>query len=223
MSTAATGKDTERYRLELASGLAPWNVPEPVRERFRKLRAVLCSGSRNSLCIGVCSHDSGEGVSWIASKLACAIAEEARSVVVLDANLSRPEQRAQFGISDIESVLPGSWNDNSRADAAGVFVATPSAATSSASAPANLLTTIVELRSHSPFVIVDCEPLGNSAQVLQLGGALDGILFVVEAEHHRRQVIGKTLELLTRAHIPVLGTILSKRKQYIPEFIYKML
>lgn len=212
------------YRLERASTLQPWNVPEPIRDRFRKLRAVLRSNRPDGLCVGVCSHDSGEGVSWIASKLACAFAEESSSVVLFDANLSRPAQRTLFGTSQDGSPRAGVWSDDSPAEAAPakILIATPSAPSAPPST-ANVLVALRELRSANPVVVVDCEPLGCSAQALQLAETLDGVLFVVEAEHHRRQVIAKSLELLNRAHVPVLGTVLSKRKQYIPQLIYKLL
>jgi Mrp family chromosome partitioning ATPase len=219
MATFATGKNTGKYRLELGDAQHSWNVAENIRDQFRKLRAVICSSEAESLCIGVCSHDSNEGVSWVVSKLACAISEKTSSVIVLDANISRPSQRKLFGISDDPSRPPGFGGSRSRQ----LLVASPNSATAAEFGPTDLLTTIAELRTQAPFIIMDCEPLGSSAQVMQLAPAVDGVLFVVEAERHRRQVVGRTLELLKRAGIPVLGTVVSKRKQYIPAFVYRML
>jgi Mrp family chromosome partitioning ATPase len=99
----------------------------------------------------------------------------------------------------------------------------PSSFEDPSSSNAELASIISQLRHSSQNIVVDCEPLQNSAQVFQFSSLLDGVLLVVEAENQRREVIGRTLESLKRAQIPVMGTVLSKRKQYIPPMIYRML
>ena len=228
MQTAAAESKVERAQPEIGYLLPPWNVSESVREQFRKVRAMVCPQETTNLSIAVCSHESGEGVSWVASKLACAVAEISRNVTLLDASSAHHEVQSEiFGLT---AGRPLPWDTTGRST---VFTS-PSAHLTIVSAARNvegsrtatdvsLAPVIGQLRDRGNIVIVDCDPMGSSAQVLQLGKLLDGVLFVVEAERQRREVIGRTLESLKRARIPIVGVLLNKRKQYIPVSIYRML
>jgi Mrp family chromosome partitioning ATPase len=213
---------------------APWNVKDALRERFRRMRMAVQARAGEPRCLGVCSLSEGEGVSWITAKLACAFAETGEATFVVDAHRTRPAQCQLFDVESVQGgavagaaglplvVRPTSWSQ--------LVISTPSAASPSASAsgdgthPAQLSPeALTLLRPLARYVLVDCESLRESSQVLQLGPALDGLLFVVEAERERREAIASAIESLERSRIPILGLILNKRRTYIPTFLYRRL
>jgi Mrp family chromosome partitioning ATPase len=79
------------------------------------------------------------------------------------------------------------------------------------------------LRGQSARVLVELEPLRESAQALHVARLLDGVLVVVEAQRERREVLGQTIEVLQRAPIRILGAVINKRTRPIPEFLYRWL
>lgn len=221
MASYATDTKHSGYRLQPAVSREPWSVPERVREQFRKVYATINSWKPDGFYIGICSHGSGEGVSWVTSKLACAIAEQKESVVVLDANLARPTQRELFGITDAIPEIDlrsGSLNNQ-------IVVASPveRSMKGTGSLSESVTSALTDLRSLTRIVLADCEPIADSAEVLHISSQLDGVLFIVQAEHQRKEVIGRTLQSLKRAQIPILGTVLTQRRHYIPTPVYRIL
>ena len=70
------------------------------------------------------------------------------------------------------------------------------------------------------FVIFDLPSMQEDNSAVKLGHLVDGVLFVVEAERMRWQVIQQTQQQLTNANVNILGVILNKRKHHIPKWIY---
>jgi uncharacterized protein involved in exopolysaccharide biosynthesis/Mrp family chromosome partitioning ATPase len=208
------------------SSRAPWIMSSAARDQLRKVRATVCPAGGGVASLALCSHDAGEGVSWVASRLACVVAEEARRVVLLDANSARPAQRELFGIRPGEPPAEGSgtslrvWPTRTRHLEIGLPEPAPAEATDG---EASLAPSLEQARGRAEVVIVDCEPFGGSAQVLNLRGVVDGVLLVVQAERKRREVVGRMLEALHRVQIPVVGAVITQRRQYIPSFLYRRL
>jgi len=206
----------------------PWNEDEEVRERFRTIRAALRTIANPRSCVAVTCTVAGEGVSWIAARLACAAAEDTGAVVLVDANRIHPCQRERFGLDGPEpprTTGPGPALVSSRTIWPQLSVVSPEVDPGSpveASAAA-LHQALCALRGVAGVIVVDCEPMRDSAQVLHLAGAVDAVLYVIEAEFQRREVIAHAQEALRRAGIPILGVVLNKRKRYIPAPIYRLL
>ncbi len=59
-------------------------------------------------------------------------------------------------------------------------------------------------------VLFDTPPILESADALAFSKLVDGILFVVEAEHTRRDQVKRAFELLQGR--PILGTVLNKAR-----------
>src|SRR5215207_3756598 len=73
----------------------------PAAEAYRGLAAMLqfAYADRQLQTIGVTSASSGEGKSLTVANLAVALAEGGRRVIVIDADLRRPNLHAIFGVS----------------------------------------------------------------------------------------------------------------------------
>jgi len=65
------------------------------------------------------------------------------------------------------------------------------------------------LRRLQKTVLIDCEPVGLSSQVLRLAPMIDGVLFVVEAGRERRATVARAVLEMRQAHLPLLGVIVN--------------
>jgi Mrp family chromosome partitioning ATPase len=209
--------------------LRPWNVPEGIRDHFRRVRSTLSlSNPQESLCIAVCSTCRGEGVSWVAAMLSCAIAEESEPVFLIDYNRSHPSQNKIFGV-DQNPGKPMTQSDpvdlvSRQSPRFDICILTPEASSSDGKAFAfSLRDALPKLRQESKVILIDCEPMRDSSHLLDLAPAIDGVIFVVEAERERREVIARNLESIRRASLRVFGIVLNKRKRYIPGWLYRAL
>ncbi len=214
-------------RTRAASGLQPWDVATSVRDQFRKVRATVCPARSSTICLALCSQDAEEGVSWVASKLACAVAEDSRNVVLVDANTAHLSQKDLLGVVAGPPVLeeaPAPFSVYSTSSRYLSLAALDrSGAGAAQSVHASLVLAVERSRASADVVLVDCEPFARSAQVLHVRGVVDGVLLVVESERTRREVIGRMLESLQRAQVPIAGVLVNKRRRYIPSFIYRLL
>jgi Mrp family chromosome partitioning ATPase len=225
--SAAGAAHAQTVRPDFSRDTPPWDVREEIREKFRKVRAVLRLSEHPDFCVALSSTAPGEGVSWVSAMLSCAIAEQEESVILLDLNRRHPNQNRIFEANPNETgpVANGSaglvihetrWPN--------ISLAAPAASSAvDFSSTSWLRQAVAHLRTLAKAVVIDCEPIRDSAQVLDLAPVLDGILLVVEAERERRQTVERCMESLRRANLPLLGVILNKRRHYLPNLLYQAL
>lgn len=72
-------------------------------------------------------------------------------------------------------------------------------------------------------IVVDAPALERSNRGITLAEHMDAVVIVVEAEATRGPVLGRLIDLLQRTGAPVVGTVLNKRKYYIPKSVYRWL
>lgn len=205
-----------------------WDVSERVREHFRKVRSALDLSNRDSLCAAVCCTSPGEGASWVASKLSCAVAEEGASVVLVDGNLCHPSQAAIFGIDNSPEVaVQGAEALNlavRRTGCLDISIFTPQPGGPTGQRFSFLLRdSLPNLRTQAKVILIDCEPMRDSSELLDLAPAIDGVVFVLEAERERREVVARSIASIKRAGLKFFGVVLNKRKRYIPGWLYRAL
>ena len=70
--------------------------------------------------------------------------------------------------------------------------------------------------------MLDLPPL-DSTNVLDWAPLLDGVVLVIESERVRWQVAARGIELLEQAGSQVLGTVINKQQEYIPQWLYQRL
>jgi Mrp family chromosome partitioning ATPase len=73
------------------------------------------------------------------------------------------------------------------------------------------------------FVVIDIPPVSEGYQPLRLGGPMDGVLLVIEAEKIRWEVAQWAKGLLEEANASLLGAVLNKRRFYVPAWLYRRL
>jgi receptor protein-tyrosine kinase len=79
----------------------------------------------------------------------------------------------------------------------------------------------VELRAEFDFVIVDAPPLSRYADAIALGQLSDGIVLVLEAGSTRQDAALTAVQYVRSSRIQILGAVLNKGVDHIPEQISK--
>lgn len=79
------------------------------------------------------------------------------------------------------------------------------------------------LKASYDLVLVDAPPFSASSDSLLLAGDVDGIVFVIEAEKTRWQVVQGMCDRLAHQRDKFIGVLLNRRKYHIPAVIYRRL
>lgn len=79
------------------------------------------------------------------------------------------------------------------------------------------------IRDQFDLVLVDGPPATTFPDGPGLASQVDGVILVVEAEKTRWQVALSVKEKIVKSGGSLLGVVFNKRRQYIPEFIYRHL
>jgi Mrp family chromosome partitioning ATPase len=79
------------------------------------------------------------------------------------------------------------------------------------------------LKEQFELVVFDMPAAGRLGFLLRLAGLVDGVLLVVEAERVRWEVARRAIEQLTRDDVRLLGAVLNKRRQHVPDWLYRTL
>jgi capsular exopolysaccharide synthesis family protein len=169
----------------------------------------------------VTSTNAGEGKTVIASSLAASMAMAGRRVLLVDADLRRPQLHQMFnipkspGLSNlltggiepsgtiVESSVPGMY-----LMAAGSEIANPSNALDS-----QRLTKLVRgLSEEFDVVVLDCPPVMPVADATIIANAAASVLFVVGSGTTSRGDAQVAIERLASVQVQVVGVVLNKAK-----------
>lgn len=226
-------EDVQRSLRLTALGAVP-SIPEeglrliagqkafsPIVECYRGLRTNLGFASIDApiRSLGVTSSVPGEGKSTTMANLAMALALDGKRVIIVDADLRRPQQHKIFKVEKkpgLTDLLLGT------ATIAEVLKETPLSpiriipAGSTPPNPAELLGSdrmqqvINALQELADIVLYDAPPTLAVADATLLASKVDGILFVVGAGETRRSNAKQAMDMLRQARINVLGTVVNK-------------
>jgi len=76
-------------------------------------------------------------------------------------------------------------------------------------------------KNHFQYIIFDGPPISESFDTLIIGASLDTVIFVVRADQTPVSVTESAYEQLLQANLHVFGAVLSRKKNYVPDFLYK--
>ena len=71
------------------------------------------------------------------------------------------------------------------------------------------------------WVILDIEPILETADAAAVAGLADGVVMVLRAGRTKRPVVARAAIVLQKANARLLGSVLNRRRLEIPEFIYR--
>jgi tyrosine-protein kinase Etk/Wzc len=172
----------------------------------------------------VTSAVKGEGKSFISTTLAIAFAQTGKRVVLIDADLRKPDLHRLFGLdgdvglanvlrdaAPLESALLPTQIETLKLLPAGVLPKDSDAAT-----PAELFSSeamqhlLQRLKERFDIVLIDTPPMMAVTDPSILAPMTDGVLLVVELGHVSRSAVQEVKEQLELAQAKLLGVVINK-------------
>lgn len=168
--------------------------------------------SERPYLLGVTGCIKGSGVSTIATGLALALARSgAESVVLIDANTASGAPTL-FGVNPLTGLM------EITADYEGHTAETTA---SYLNTTQRLIALFQHLRtSKASFVIVDMPPVTETSLTLRISRFLNGVLLVIASEKVNRNVAESAKGWLDQAEAKIIGSVLNKRRRYVPDWLY---
>ncbi|WP_270484073.1 polysaccharide biosynthesis tyrosine autokinase [Gordonia sp. w5E2] len=193
-------------------------------EEFRKIRSNLAFINVDSpprvILIG--SAEASEGKTTVAINLAIALAESDNRVVVVDADLRRPQISNRLGTNGsvgITTMLSGGARLSDVITASHYPGLDVIGSGPHAPNPAELLETqrmgdlLRQLAENYDYVIVDAAPLLPVADSISLIKWVDAALLVARAGRTNAARLARAIDLISLTQIPVVGVVLTDAKR----------
>ncbi len=185
---------------------------------------------------GFISTRSGEGTTYGAISIFEALPQilgKEVSAVLVDANINHADLSCQVGFPkrgwahwlavkksyDIkDAVIP--WKDTA---GSGVLPVGANSGFIDKLPILQFVEVISALKTRFEFVLIDHQPFFCNNLSDQFCVGSDSVIIVLEAEKTRKFLVKKMLEELQKMKIETLGSILNKRRYYIPQWLYERL
>lgn len=218
-------------RIMTAVGLGRFSVPDA--EQYQALASAIAMAlpdNPSSKVVVFLSSGPGEGASTIAREYALTlVAHSGASTLLVDANLRNPSLHHAFHVAPDPGLSDHILADAPLSDVVR-SVGIPHLSLLPAGRPVIAPPRVVshermdgllsELRRRFAHVILDAAPILSFSEGIELSRKADGVVVVIRAGRTRRQLVARSLELLGGAHANVLGTVLNRRRFYVPKFVY---
>jgi tyrosine-protein kinase len=199
-----------------------------VHEAFQTLRSSLTyfNADQQLRTLLVVSGLKGEGKTTVASNLAVAYATSGKRVLLIDADLRKPDAADRFGVGEpagLSQVLAGTvslhdalrevgpFGDRLRVLPAGQVPPNPSALLGSQ----RMAKLITELELEADLVILDSTPLLNVSDAFPLLDKASGIVALVRLDKTPRDAVRRMLKIIDSAGGNVLGLVATDGKRRI--------
>jgi capsular exopolysaccharide synthesis family protein len=191
-------------------------------EEFRLIRTQLLFGfpdqSMKTLCIT--SPVPGDGKTSLATNLAISLAKAGRRVLLIDADLRKPDLHRIFavpetpgfsemiqGTADSQSAVRKTDIENLDVVPAGLTLGRPAEVLSRTETP-QILAMFAELYDH---VVFDTAPLLPVSDTHVLLGMVDGVICSFNADVDK-ETVAQMEEILRRSHATVIGSVMNQVK-----------
>ncbi|MBX3015317.1 MAG: polysaccharide biosynthesis tyrosine autokinase [Caldilineaceae bacterium] len=209
-------------KVDRAAGLVTLLEPRsPLSEAFRALRTSIrmANAVKPIHSLLVTSSGPGEGKTFVTSNLAVSLAQEGKRVILVDADLRRPQVHKVFGLPmepgftnwavdpklKMEQLLKTTPVPNLYVLTCGTIPPNPSELLGSPRAGELFQT----LAANADIVLYDTPPAATVTDAVILAAQMDGVLQVVRAGTTRIDLIQRCKVLLERADVHILGPILN--------------
>ena len=193
----------------------------PMAEAYRTLRTNLTFAALDDPIetLVVTSAAQGENKSTVLANLAVTMAQSERRTILVDADLHHPGLHEIFGVANDRGLTTMIVEEAARANPPMMEVSVdnlwlvPSGPLPPN--PADILgsrrmeETITALKDRADVVLFDAPPVVAVTDAAVLGTKVDGVLLVVRAGRTRREHAERARELLERAHVRIVGAVLS--------------
>ena len=230
------GKSNKQLRVvslsEMSKSVIAWLVfLKELRNCFENIKTQIFNSMKNtgksSYIVGVTSCSRGEGVSTVAVGLAYVVSLfENENVLLVDSNLHHPDSDEVLGYNrptglyemSVKEQIPRQDGDSGNSflnPAMQNYIATVDG-----SKKVNKLLPSVE-RLNYKLIVLDLPSISEGISAVKSASQIDGIIFVIESEKVRREVVLNAKEKLEKSGAKILGVVLNKRRFYIPRWLYQ--
>lgn len=209
-----------------------WGVQKDLHAYCETLRdrllMTLGDSTKPPHVIGITSCIRGAGVSTIATGLALELSRAGDRPVLLISSGENSSLPKIFGVNPFAGIADmGSPPGDTTALVQRNVYFVPAEETGKEWAGATPAQRFAEMipfvrNGNSRFVIVDLPPVDETSLALRVGRLLDGVVLVIPSEKVNRHAAIHAVEELERSGIKVIGTILNQRRQYVPEWLYRL-
>lgn len=215
-----------------------FDVGPEVEEAYQRLgTSVLASPGQapadQPKLLGVVASRHGEGTTTTAAVFASILVRRRGGRVgVVECNLRTPSFETAFGIRPgpgFAELIEGRASLTEAAQPTKVQNLFAIAGGETGLSPATLFdcpglpVALDRLREHFEFVILDLPPVNVYGDALILGPRLDAAVIVIEADATRVPEVERARRTLERAGVRFIGSVLNRRRNYIPAFLEEML
>ena len=186
---------------------------------IRNVHANLVIGPADPGChsVAVVSAGAQEGKSFVSSRLADTLAQSGR-VLIVDADFLCPRLHTAFDVErepGLSDVLAGARDSGSairkvRGNLSVLPAGSTVAASSALIEPARFRQQLAALGSRFDWIVIDTPPLTLAGDAMLVAGAVNDVVFVVDATKTTRPSAAAALEQLQRVNARVAGGILNQ-------------
>jgi Mrp family chromosome partitioning ATPase len=191
----------------------------------------LAKTAGHGLVLHFVAASGGEGVSTLTGEFALIAARVADTrVLLLDADRSQLTTAAKFGCPTSVGMFD-QWQSGAPLEAnlvqdpnyPGLQIGTLCGKNSPPLSRKALPGLYDQLRASYDLTLIDCPAVFSDRYFDLCPEATDGLIFVVQAEHGRPEVIRQAQSLVEHAGGRFVGSILNRRHSYIPDWLYRLL
>jgi capsular exopolysaccharide synthesis family protein len=232
MSTVAPVSERSTTNDQRRSNGVASETFSQVQSLTQRIHAMLTDERPDGHIVGVTSCSRREGVSVVAENLAvCAAEFYTGQVLLVDANPQYASVAKRFAVEQAVGLADCLQGEASAVECIvetsqlgfSVLPAGTSDPASSRVSDEHAANVFNELRQHFDMIVVDLPPANKMDEMFAASHLFDGILLAIEAERIRRQAALRVKRQLEQANARLLGVVLNKRKNYIPEWLYRRL
>jgi polysaccharide biosynthesis transport protein len=193
-----------------------------IAEAIRVLRTAVRVGNTGKplTSLLITSARPGEGKTFIAANLAISIAQAGKRVILVDADLRRPEMHTMFGMPSepgftnlivdktmtLEQILQPTAVPNLQLLTSGTLPPNPAELLSSERAVALLKT----LSKHADLVIYDSSPAVTVTDAVIIAPQVDGVVQIVNSRGTNAELVLRCKEVLERSGASIVGAVLNR-------------
>ena len=208
-------------------------------ERFRRSLLNLKNSidsemkGRESRVILFTSAVAGEGKTTVVASLARVLAAgESQKILLVDCSMRNPELHRLFGVNNEKGIVDylagrAKLNEIVQSVGRGGFdlVAAGQSDRFDITQPLfdseRLEIFIKEVAAAYDYVLIDSSAILESPETVIIGSRADGIVLVIFAGKTKREVIKRSMVMVQKLDGKFIGTVLNRKRYFIPEFIYR--
>lgn len=190
-------------------------------EAINSIRTSLLLSSRSGLprSLAFTSTQPGEGKSTTCFAMAYALVRSGRKILVIDADLRRPNQHRIFGLDNdrgLSDVLAGGADIQSviRKDVGSdidIITAGPIPPNPSELIDTNSLTVLIEKALGTyDCVLIDCPPVLGLADAIVAASAVEGVIYIAESGRNHSRGALTSVQRLRGSGAQIVGAIITR-------------